>query len=46
MGQLFQNNQQIEKWDALKTEFDLVGNEIFFITNIAHALFRSLKQIP
>ena len=24
VGQLFQNNQQIKKWDELKTEFDLI----------------------
>ena len=27
VGQLFQNNQQIKKWDELKTEFDLIKNE-------------------
>ena len=30
-GQLFQNNQQIQKWDELKTEFNLIENEKFLI---------------
>ena len=34
VGQLFQNNQQIKKWDELKREFDLIENEKF----LTHAL--------
>ena len=30
MGQFFQNNQQIKKWDELKTEFDLIEKKFFF----------------
>ena len=36
MGQLFQNYQQIKKWDELKTEFDLLENEKFLIAQIIH----------
>ena len=45
MGQLFQNNQQIKKWDKLKTELDLIGNEKFLIAQITHALPSSWKKI-
>ena len=45
MGQLFQNNQQIKNWDELKTEFDLIENEKFFILQITHALPISWKEI-
>ena len=38
VGQLFQNNQQIKKWDELKTEFDLIENNKLFIVQIPHAL--------
>ena len=38
VGQLFQNNQQIKKWDELKTEFDLIKNEKFLTVQIIHAL--------
>ena len=31
VGQVFQNNKQIKKWDELITEFDLIGNEKFLI---------------
>ena len=27
VGQVFQNNQQIKKWDELETEFDLMEKE-------------------
>ena len=45
VGQLFQNNQQIKKWNELKTEFDLIENEKFFIVQIIHALPISWKEI-
>ena len=45
MGQLFQNNQQIKKWDELKTEFDLIENEKFLIAPITHALPSLWKKI-
>ena len=45
VGQLLQNNQQIKKWDELKTEFDLVKNEKFLIVQITHALPSSWKEI-
>ena len=38
VGQLFQNNQQIKKWNEIKTEFDLIKNEKFLIVQIIHAL--------
>ena len=46
MGQLFQNNQQIKKCDKLKTEFDLIENEKYFIGGITHAFpcFRSSRS--
>ena len=45
VGQLFQNNQQIKKWDELKTEFDLIENEKFRIAQMSHALPSSWKEI-
>ena len=45
VGQLFQNNQQIKKWDELKTEFDLIEKEKFLIVQITHALPISWKEI-
>ena len=45
MGQLFQNNQQIKKWNELKTEFDLFENEKILIAQITHALSILWKQI-
>ena len=45
IGQLFQNNQQIKKWDELKTEFDLIENEKFLIVQIIHALPILWKEI-
>ena len=45
VGQLLQNNQQIKKWDELKTEFDLIENEKFLIVKIIHALSISWKEI-
>ena len=45
VGQLFQNNQQIKKWDELKTEFNLIENEKFLIVQITHALPSSGKEI-
>ena len=45
IGQLFQNNQQIKKWDELKTEFDLIENEKFLIVQIIHTLPISWKEI-
>ena len=45
VDQLFQNNQQIRKWDELKTEFDLIENEKFLIAQISHALPSSWKEI-
>ena len=45
VGQLFQNNQQIKKWDKLKTEFDLTENKKFLIVQITHALPSSWKEI-
>ena len=38
VGQLFQNNQQIKKWDELKTESNLIENEKFLIVQIIHVL--------
>ena len=38
VGQLFQNNQQIKKWDEVETEFDLFKNKKIFIAQITHAL--------
>ena len=38
MGQLFQNNRKNEKWDEIKTEFDLIEDQKFFIAQIIHAL--------
>ena len=43
--QLFQNNQQIKKWDELKTEFDLIENKTFLIVQINHALPNLWKEI-
>ena len=31
MGQLFQNNHRIKKFDEVKIEFDLIENEKFLI---------------
>ena len=45
VGQLFQNNQQIKKWNELKTEFDLIEKEKFLIVQITHALPISWKEI-
>ena len=45
LGQLFQNNQQIKKWDELKTEFDLIENEVFLIVQITHVLPSPLNEI-
>ena len=45
MGQLFQSNQQIKKWDELKAEFDLIVNKKFRIVQITHALPSSWKEI-
>ena len=45
LGQLFQNNQQIKKWDELKTEFDLIENEVFLIVQITHVLPSTLNKI-
>ena len=45
IGQLFQNNQQIKKWNELKTEFDLIENEKFLIVQIIHALPILWKEI-
>ena len=42
VGQLFQNNQQIKKWDELETKFDLI--EKFLIVKILHALPISWKE--
>ena len=44
MGQLFQNRQQIKKWDEQETEFDLIENEKFVIVQITHALPDSRKE--
>ena len=44
MGQLFQNNQQIKKWNELKTDFDLIENEKFLMVQIIHALPISWKE--
>ena len=38
VGQLFQNNQQIKKWDELKTESNLIEKEKFLIVQIIHVL--------
>ena len=38
VGQLFQNNKQIKKWDELKTESNLIENEKFLIVQIIHVL--------
>ena len=45
VGKLFQNNQQIKKWDELETEFDLIEKEKFLIVQITHALPISWKEI-
>ena len=45
MGQLFQNNQQIKKWDELKMEVDLIKNEKFLIAQITHAQRNLWKEI-
>ena len=45
VGQLFQNNRQIKRWDELKTEFDLTENEKFLFVQIIHALPISWKEI-
>ena len=45
IGQLFKNNQQIKKWNELKTEFDLIEKEKFLILQIIHALPISWKEI-
>ena len=45
VGKLFENNQQIKKWDEFKTEFDLIENEKFLIVQITHALPISWKEI-
>ena len=45
VGQLFQNNQQIKKWNELKTEFDLIEDEKFLIAQMSHALPSSWKEI-
>ena len=45
VDQLFQNNQQIKKWNELKTEFDLIENEKFIIAQIIHALPILWKEI-
>ena len=44
MGQLFQNRQQIKKWDEQETEFDLIENEKIVIVQITHALPDSCKE--
>ena len=44
MGQLFQNNQQIKKWDEPKAESDLIENKKFLIAQITHALPILRKQ--
>ena len=44
MGQLFQNRQQIKKWDEQETEFDLIENEKIVIVQITHALPDSRKE--
>ena len=45
VGKLFENNQQIKKWDEFNTEFDLIENEKFLILQITHALPISWKEI-
>ena len=45
MGQFFQNNQNIKKWEELKTEFDLMENEKFLMVQIINALPISWKEI-
>ena len=45
VGQLLENNQQIKKWNKLKTEFDLNDNEKFLIVQIIHALPILWKEI-
>ena len=45
VDQLFQNDQQIKKWDELKTEFDLIENGKFVIAQITNALPSSWKEI-
>ena len=45
VDQLFQNNQQIKKWDELKTEFDLIENKKFLMVQIIHVLPISWKEI-
>ena len=45
MGQLFENNQQIKKWDERKTEFYLIENEKFLIAQITHAFPNLQKKL-
>ena len=45
VGQLFQKNELIKKWNELKTEFDLIENEKFIIAQIIHALPILWKEI-
>ena len=45
VGQFFQNNQQIKKWDELKTESDLIEKGKFVIVQIIHVLIFSWKEI-
>ena len=45
VGQLFRNNQQIKKWDELKTKFDLIENKKFLNALITDALLSSWKEI-
>ena len=45
VGQLFQNNQLIKKWDELKTEFDLIENQKFPIVQITHDRPSSWKEV-
>ena len=44
VGQLCQNNQQIEKWEELKTEFNLIESKKFLIVQIIYALPISWKE--
>ena len=44
MGQLFQNRQQIKKWDEQEMEFDLIENEKIVIVQITQALPDSCKE--
>ena len=45
VGQLFQNNQQIKKWDELKPEFDLIENEKFLIVQITESISNYTESI-